>query len=54
MNDYKLKVVEVHVKNQYDVLTKLIKSIVLELKNTENSRHQLVQYRLLLYRDHEN
>jgi len=32
MNEYKLKVVEEHIENQYDILTKLIKYVVLELQ----------------------
>ena len=32
MNEYILKVVVEHVKNQYDALTKLMRWIVLELK----------------------
>ncbi len=32
MNEYKLKVVEEHIENQYDLLTKLIKYVFLELQ----------------------
>ncbi len=53
MNEYKLKVVVEHVENQYDVLTKLIKYVVYELKKMSSLLHQLVQYQLLWFRDHQ-